>query len=303
MNAKLEELRIEAIALCNRIVKQKTEPGDFVDLKQVKLDGDASWVVGMINSRTLHEPDFAVFGKFSSEEGTILDVGANWGYSIGSIRASGSNCPILSFEVLSGYEASLRTARDYLKKDFDYVMTGLGSKSASLVFLTPTVGNSALTALTTANWQNFTDENIHGIVTNIVNYAGTYMRSTKDLRPAFLRTEARIEKLDVLLAEFKGNVKVDKIAAIKIDVEGLEADVLLGGEKTILKHLPFLMLEGGNRDPAVDKITKKWGYELAEFENGQLLLASGYSKAANGYFVHPTKVASYQKRGIVVSSS
>lgn len=53
---------------------------------------------------------------------------------------------------------------------------------------------------------------------------------------------------------------------IKIDVEGMEFDVLRGGRKTILEHRPFIMIEEndlceryGHKPFRASKLLKKWG--------------------------------------------
>lgn len=294
-----ENLRMQASELLARATQGKAIAGDFLPLEDAIVDGDPSWVPGMIAGRSLHEPDFAVFGRFRREMGTVLDIGANWGYSVGSMRASGCDCPILSFEVLISFEKCLKAVRDYLASDYDYVMAGLGDKPDQVEFLIPTIGKHCLTALTTAQWRGMSGSNIDGIVSNMVNYAATYMKDAKDLTPHVVSVVAKIDTLDNALANYRGDVPLAKIAAIKIDVEGFEAEVLSGGKQTISAHLPMLMLEGGNRLPSVAKMLDGWDYKVAEFADGQLELSQGLSQQTNGFFIHASKIGEYRGLGLL----
>lgn len=55
---------------------------------------------------------------------------------------------------------------------------------------------------------------------------------------------------------------IDRIDFIKIDVEGMESDVLLGGRHLIQKHQPILYVENDQIDKSADllKLIKSFGY-------------------------------------------
>ena len=69
-------------------------------------------------------------------------------------------------------------------------------------------------------------------------------------------------------------VTVDQLAetfpeadVIKMDIEGSELDALLGGEKTILKKRPIMLLEVyDNIQKETSALLKKWGYQLYDSE-------------------------------------
>ena len=294
-----DNLRRKATELLLRLTQGRATSEDLIEIENAVVDGDPKWVPGMIAGRILHEPDFALFGKFQKDMGTVLDIGANWGYSVGSMRAAGCDCPVLSFEVLSAFEPCLKAVREYLRSDYDYVMVGLGDRPDQVEFLIPTVGKNCLTALTTAQWRGMPASTIDGIVSNMVNYADAYLKDAKDLEPHVVKVLAKIETLDNILASYRGDVPLVKISAIKIDVEGFEAEVLSGGRQTISKYLPMLMLEGGNRLASVANILQGLDYKVAEFANGQLDLSQGTSKQTNGYFVHASKIEEYRGTGLL----
>jgi hypothetical protein len=61
--------------------------------------------------------------------------------------------------------------------------------------------------------------------------------------------------------------KVKKIDLLKIDVEGMDLDVLIGATKTIKKHFPVIFIEhSDNRKSIIEDIKKfldqfEYGYE------------------------------------------
>lgn len=56
---------------------------------------------------------------------------------------------------------------------------------------------------------------------------------------------------------------LDPVSVIKVDVEGMECDVLKGGERLIERHLPTIYAEAQNEEAAVKltRLLKPWGYE------------------------------------------
>jgi FkbM family methyltransferase len=292
---RLRDLSSQVDDAITRLKEGRLLPKDISLPSHTRMDGDVAWVSGMIKSGKMHEPDYAVFSRFTPEMGTILDVGANWGYSVGSIRAAGCNAPILSFEVLTSYASCLQAVKETLGKGYDYIMSGVGSESGEIEFTTPVINGMALSALTSAR----TDEFGAGIASNIITYAKDYLHSASHLDFTFLVTKAPVDRIDSLLKKSGIVVSTDRIAAMKIDIEGFEAQGLSGAAETIARDKPFLMIEGGNRDPRVDQILSNADYKVAEFRDGQLVLSIGSSESANGFFVHASRVAHYLEIGIL----
>lgn len=295
LTKRLEDLSAHVDGAIARLKEGQLLPDDISHPSHTRMDGDAAWVSSMIKSGKMHEPDYAVFSCFTPEMGTILDVGANWGYSVGSIRAAGCNAQILSFEVLTSYASCLQAAKDTLGKDYDYIMSGVGSELGEIEFTTPVINGMALSALTSAKANEFGA----GIASNIVTYAKNYLHSATRFDFKFLVTKAPVDRIDSLLKTAGLVVSTDRIAAMKIDIEGFEAQGLSGAAETIARDKPFLMIEGGNRDPLVDKILSIADYRVAEFRDGQLVLSTGSSQSANGFFVHASRVAHYLEIGIL----
>jgi hypothetical protein len=62
--------------------------------------------------------------------------------------------------------------------------------------------------------------------------------------------------------------KIPKVHLLKVDVEGMDLDVLIGGSKTIKKHLPIIFIEHcDNRKTILEDIKKflnqyEYNYEI-----------------------------------------
>jgi hypothetical protein len=61
---KLQDLRRRVDGAIERLQSGNSMPEDFCSASEVRMDGDAAWVAGMIKRSEMHENDFAVFGKF-----------------------------------------------------------------------------------------------------------------------------------------------------------------------------------------------------------------------------------------------
>ena len=81
-----------------------------------------------------------------------------------------------------------------------------------------------------------------------------------------------IQTLNVQVAKLDDFDDLDEMAFLKIDVQGFEADVLLGGKRTIKALKPVILIEqtglntNGARDGNLDalSILKGWGMKKAE---------------------------------------
>ena len=270
---------------------------DFISDHEITYALGATQVQDMIDRNSMHDPDFVIFGHFDASMGTILDIGANTGYSVVSMRASGCDCPILSFEVVAAYQPVLAELKRLLQPGtYDYMMSGVGVRRENLTFYAPVVNRRIQTALNTSR-----PESLHRWFVDNVVYDARINHSTEGkIDFAFHVSTGVVNSLDNLLKSRNLAVDVSRIAAIKVDVEGMEADVLSGGRETILRDLPFLMLEGGNRDPRVASILDELGYKVAERKGETLVPANGKSQQVNGFFFHERHVAAYRAKGLLV---
>lgn len=290
-------LRSQLESLFERVRSNSLLPTDLIDESEIRMDGNAAWVSDMIDRRSLHDPDYALFARFPESKGTILDVGANWGYSVGSIRASGCQAPILSFEILAPYRGCLEAVKQKLGSGYDYVLCGVSSTCTDLEIFIPTLSGLALTSLTSAVKVSFNA----GMVRNVMDYAAAYLQDEAELIPGILRLKAQAAPIDVLLRGEVIQVPTSPIAAVKIDVEGLEAEVLRGAQETLGRDAPLLIIEGANRDESVRAELDRHSYVLATWQGDRLMLSEGIAhEGANGIFLHPRWFHTYRAWNLLI---
>jgi FkbM family methyltransferase len=296
-DTRFVELREKVEQAVARFHAGTLEASDFISDDEITYALGATQVRDMVDRNSMHDPDFVLFRHFDASMGTILDIGANTGYSVVSMRSSGSDCPILSFEVIAAYEPVLAELKRLLPRgSYDYIMSGVGVRGEKLTFYAPVVNRRIQTALNTSR-----PESLHRwFVDNVVHDARMNHSTEGKLDFAFRVSTGVIDSLDSLLNSRQPALDVHRIAAIKVDVEGMEADVLLGGRETILRDLPFLMLEGGNRDPRVAAVLDEFGYRMAERHGESMIPTSGKSSQVNGFFFHERHVAAYRAKGLLV---
>ncbi len=189
-----------------------------------------------------HDKSYRALRHFApGDDGFFLDIGANDGISILSLRALGIPCRILSLEPNQLLEPALakRKVRD---GKVDYRMVGAGSAPMTAQFFTPVYKHIVLHTFTS------TDE-------AQVRHA---------IEVSFGKRVASQTQIKSFTAEI---VAVDSLnlapAIIKIDAEGHDYQVLLGARETIAKHRPFIMVEMAWQDQAnMQQFIKDHGYGL-----------------------------------------
>lgn len=269
--------------------------GVGVGLSQVRLDGDPGYVAEMLQRTEPHDPDYLVFRAFYDLNSTVLDVGANWGYSVGSLRSVGVRGTIVSFEAIPIYEDCLRRIRDLDRGNYHFFMTALSSRRGVLKFTVPVVGREALTALTSAS----SNPHIEGLVDNIHNHITRWMPHIENVDLKFCQFEVPVDTLDSMV-NYRNDIFLPRsVAALKVDVEGLEFEVLKGGESFLQDVCPLVMAEGGNRRDGLQDFMSSLGYEYFERSGDKIYPVSGLGRASNGFFAHTSKLDFYEGRGIL----
>ena len=187
-----------------------------------------------------HEPDFGLFAALQGTRGLFLDVGANSGQSARSLRIFNTSLDILSFEPNRLLEPDLRFTRRLLGKTFRYRMHGLGSSTRRTMLYVPMVGPTPQTPWATADRQLL-----------------------EASRPSIERELGRaFEIVEVPIQICRGDDMRFHPTVIKIDVEGLELDVLQGLEATLQESEPLLMIERNLGSAAVAAWLEARGYHL-----------------------------------------
>ncbi len=199
--------------------------------------------------KKVHEDDFNAF-KFLSEKRPqlFLDIGANAGMSALSIFLVKPNAKVISFEPNPIHYSYLEKIKRKFK-NFQYYKFGLGNEENTLNFYYPIYNGRKMTALGSFEY----DEARNWLNSERVSF---FDESKLEIK----RIQAKVKTLDSfnLSPEF-----------VKMDVEGFEHHVLLGGKKTIDRARPIFLIEGVNKDSDVHNFFKRINYCLYGYRDGK----------------------------------
>jgi FkbM family methyltransferase len=265
---------------------------------QISLDGDPSFVPELLERDHPHEDDYTVFQWFRGGHNLILDIGANWGYSAASIWVSSPESHIVSFEAIPMYRPCLQALAELRPGQYAYVLSGLSAKDDQLTFSLPVVNHVALTALTTAS----PNPDLSTLIDNVLNHVNKWMHGISSFGFQFVDFTVPVRPLDDLIASNPSYFPKAPITAVKIDVEGMEYDVLAGGERTLSTHRPMIMFEENKtQDRSLNQLLSRLGYLRAKRTGSRLQLDQHLDTGQfNGYFVHHQRCSEYQHLGLLV---
>jgi FkbM family methyltransferase len=252
-------------------------------------DVDVGWMEAIVSSGTLHEPDYALFGKFTDPATTILDIGAHYGYSVGSIWAAGAAACVLSFEPNPLYRAALQRIGQLRPGRHDVRLVALGAAAGEVRMLLPALDGRAVGALCTGMAAADPAALAHAIADHAARHGGE--------RLSLHRFTAPVERLDDQLAAGSFRIPVDRIVAIKMDAEMMEPDILAGAALTLDRHKPLVLIEAGHRS-AARAMMQHAGFAMARLDGGRLHPTATPADSVNGWFFHPSRHAEYQALAI-----
>jgi FkbM family methyltransferase len=265
------------------------------DISQIHLDGHPDYIPEMLSRVKPHDDDYVIFRSFQDKDEAILDIGANWGYSVGSFWAVGARSKIISFEAIPLYRDCLQKILTSRPEAYSYLMTALSNKPGNLRFAIPVVNNTALTALTSAS----KDPHLDSLTSNVHSYVLQCMPNVKDISLRICEFEVPVRTLDDVIAELPELLPEHGVAVIKLDVEGLEYEILKGAINILRLYKPLVMAEGGNRRNGLQEFMTSLGYSYAEREADKLKFVSGIGMENNGFFVNNEKINEYQARELL----
>jgi FkbM family methyltransferase len=294
-------LREKILKVFHRYYIQGHRGDDVVisDISQIQLDGHPDYVLEMLSRNQPHDEDYVVFGSFQDKEEVILDIGANWGYSAGSMWSVGAGSKIVSFEAIPLYRDCLEKILTVHPEGYSYLMTALSSVPGVLKFAVPVVNDTALTALTSAS------ENPHleSLTENVYNSVHRWMLGVSNITLRICEFEVPVQTLDSVLATHPKLIPKHGVAVIKLDVEGWEFEVLKGAIDTLQAHKPLIMAEGGNRRQELRELMAALDYSYAERNGDKLELFRGVGMKNNGFFVNNKKIDEYRTRKLLEAIS
>ena len=194
-------------------------------------DWESDYIQGMLAEKAVpyELPMLQVMRGVLKEGDLVLDIGANIGNHTLYLAAV-VGCRVISFEpnpiLATPLQASIALNR--LEERVSLIRKGVGSAQAKAVFEESKPDNLGAQSLTLIDAADPSDKNA----------------SAMDVVP-----------LDGMTFE-------QPVKAIKIDVEGMELDVLKGAKRLIEKDLPSLFIESHNEEQfsLIHGFLEKWGY-------------------------------------------
>jgi len=272
---------------------------DYVDIEEVSWPDYEAFVARLhsdpVEFRAHFDSfmrPFEVFRRFAEWE-TVLDVGAHWGYSALAMRHQGCRARILSIEALPFNIPPLETLSQIEGATYDYLNVAVSDRQRELTFYVPVLNGCGAGGLASTGG-TLTPTFAVTLVSRVEFFPTPAQDGSDDVRIAVLKLPAL--PIDVLV-ETPGN-RGQRIAAVKMDVEGHEAAALAGASRLLQTQRPFLMVEGGTRFQAVVDILTAHGYFCAGLSGGQLHSHEGPVRAGDGFWVHPEQVDRYRQLGL-----
>jgi FkbM family methyltransferase len=224
----------------------------------------------------LHDSAFAVIGRLPRRDDDLfLDVGANRGQSILSLRKMRPDAAIVSFEP---NPAMVRWLRRHFTEDAGWRLEpfGLGAMADRRPLFTPRYAGFAYDGLAT-----FSAEAARAFLSSDTLFGFDPRRLTIDEDVCETRT---LDSLNI------------RPTFIKVDVEGLEHEVLQGGAATIRACEPVLMVERFHRNPALMPLIAALGY--VEVKPDGRTFARGATTGENMFCMTPRTLAAIQKTAL-----
>jgi hypothetical protein len=292
-------LREAWTALYQRVEDGTLAEKDFITIDE--LNGDArshpSWIQHAIEQGVAAQPDVVVFSRFRAQHGWILDIGAHWGYSATSLRAGGTDCQIVSFEALEFHRDCLEMFKS-VDPLYDYRILALTETLSELELLTPCVNGVPLFGVSSTDGKTLTTDHAElGIP-----FLGPLFEESDTYEVRLLKSVSPAKPLDTFWSTSElGVTPLPQIAAIKLDVEGHEAQVITGGMATITRDKPFFMIEGANRVPDVAQLLQDLGYQAAALAGDQIVPTTEMISGINGCWFHPDHLDLYREMNLIAS--
>jgi FkbM family methyltransferase len=185
----------------------------------------------------------------------IIDVGGNLGQSTLAMNLVFKPTEIIVFEPNPLMAAQCRRMRATDGPKIMVEEIGLGREDSEILLFTPVYNGITFWGLASQNKKQI--RAFFG-AHNIWNY--------KSSKFQLIEKSIKIRALDSY--HIKPNF-------IKIDVEGMELEVLAGAEKTIIESWPVLMVECTGTHGEVRKILEAKGYKNFELENTKWVVSQG----------------------------
>jgi FkbM family methyltransferase len=295
MTAELLSPKIKEVY--DRLSANALRDGDIVDAAKFPKKTPVSDIKTHLRDKIISDQDALIFSSFTPDMGIIVDAGAHWGYMASSIRLTGTRCNILSFEAIEAH----RDCLEFLKLNdpigYDYRISALSDAPREVILYGPVINNRPIYGLNSVDGAVFNDWHQE----YLVSLVGDGIKKARKYKFQLMRTTLACLPLDKMLLANDFAFNASKIAAIKLDVEGHEPQVLRGAKDTIARNLPFIMVEGANRVDAVVQFLTSFGYRFGYRFGNQLIPSNRLDLGSNGYWFHPQHEERYRAAGLLAA--
>ena len=205
-----------------------------------------------------YEKEFKHFLGLIPENGIILDIGANIGIMTVLFAKTSPKTTIYAVEPIpQNRQALKRVITHFQLKNVEVINTALGDRNGNISMIMPRVNH--------ANMQGL----CHVIEADRKEMAGEIC-------------EVLMQKMD----DIPILKNLDRIDAIKIDVENYEYFVLKGGQTLLAKHRPLMYCELWNdeRRKLCIEFMQNLGYQVMIYKKGELIKYNG-QEITNFFFL------------------
>lgn len=227
------------------------------------------YLFGIFTVRRLHnnqhEKEFLHFLKMLPVNAAVLDIGANIGVMTTAIAQRASQGRVISIEPMpNNIRVFQRMVRYFKLNNVELIQTALGDKVGTLTMVMPVINRLKMQGLSHVKEEGNKDDWNKG--------------------EEFTVPVQRLDDIDVING-------LEKIDAIKIDVENYEYYVLKGGEQLLRRHMPFIYCElwtNEKRDMCMDFL-RSLGYEVKVLVNNKLQEFTDQVNETNFYFIRSNR--------------
>lgn len=220
-----------------------------------------------------HDEDFRALGLLAfPDDPLFLDIGANSGQAARSILAVVPSARIVSFEPNPMHWRALKALRDK-NSQFDFFGFALGAKESAMWLYWPVYNGCEFSPLASLD---------EGIAAGWLNKETIFGFKSEKL--AIRKAMVEVKTLDSF-----GLLP----SAIKVDVEGVSYQVLLGAKETLLRCQPVLLVEEVKSGDRVSALLEGFNYVPCSWDSVRNRLDRGSYGVANTYFVHESRVRDF----------
>jgi len=208
----------------------------------------------------VHDPDFAWLAEVTVERPLVVDVGANTGQTLQTVKALLPTARLVCIEPSALVLAALlRTAARYAE-DVEVASFAVGDSFGSATISTPVAAGIIFTQFATMTEMDKSE------VASMITEAGFPNVTPEDI--AVRKSRCVVAPLDEI---------VDRCDVLKVDVEGFEDSVFAGARRLVQSCRPLLIIERPSSD-------------LADYLEGLGYEPLPTASSVNTVRVHPTNM-------------